>query len=231
MDWLLLIVNPKNVPLVEIVSMAEMGHFAGEVARAGKARGGGPLHAEAEGARVSVRSGRANVVDGPFAESKEVVAGFFAIDAATRDEAIALAERCPAARGAYVDAYAAPDRDVGGPADGSHFMLLLYEGPDLRDPDGAKYRAMVAFDGELKREGSYVESSQLSKDPTPARVAVRGGRTSVTDGPFAEAKEVAGGYFVVRAPDRGAAIELAKRCPHARWGTIEVRQVMKIGPT
>ena len=229
MDWLLMIVSPKDAPPGEVVSMEEMGKYAGEIARAGKARGGAPLHPEATGARVAVRAGYTTVTDGPFAEAKEVVAGYFAIDAATREEAIALAERCPAARGAFVDVYAAPDRDVVAAPDDTRFMLLLHESPELSDPDGAKYREMVAFDGALKREGSYVECSQLAREPEPARVSVRAGRASVVDGPFAESKEVAGGYFVVRAKDRAAAIALAERCPHARWGTIEVRELVKIG--
>ena len=89
---------------------------------------------------------------------------------------------------------------------------------------------MVAFDEVLRREGSYVESAQLPLDPPGARIEVRGGRAVVTDGPFTESKEVAGGYYIVSAADSQAAIELAVRCPHARWGAIEVREIMKIGP-
>jgi hypothetical protein len=53
----------------------------------------------------------------------------------------------------------------------------------------------------------------------------------VIDGPFAEAKEVVGGYNLVRAASRAEAIELAVRCPHARWGSIEVREIMYFDPT
>ena len=84
---------------------------------------------------------------------------------------------------------------------------------------------MVAYDDVLKGEGSYVESSQLELDPPGTRVRIRHGSTLVTDGPFAEAKEVAGGYYIVRAATRADAIELAKRCPHAKQGTIEVREL------
>ena len=230
MDWMLLIVNEKDAPPGEPVGIAEMGQFAGELGRQGKVRGGAPLHPEAAGARVAVRGGRATVTDGPFAEAKEVVGGFFVIDAANRAEAIEIARRCPHVRAGIVEVRALPDRDVEGPAAQTPFMLLLHMSPDLPDADGAKYREMVAFDEVLRREGSYVESSQLPFDPPSARIATRGGKLSVTDGPFAESKEVAGGYYIVSAADRAAAIELAKRCPHARWGAIEVREVMKIGP-
>ena len=231
MDWMLLIVNRKDVPPRESVGMAEMGQFAAEVGRQGKMRGGAPLHPEAAGARVEVRGGRATVLDGPFAEAKEVVGGFVVIDAANRAEAIEIAKRCPHVRAGIVELRPLPDRDVGAPAERSSFMLLLHMARDLSDADGAKYREMVAFDEVLRREGSYVESAQLPLDPPGARIEERGGKAVVTDGPFTESKEVAGGYYIVSAADRQAAIELAVRCPHARWGTIEVREIMKIGPT
>ena len=228
MDWMLLIVNRKDVPSGETVAPAEMARYGGELVAAGRARGDAPLRTEAEGARVRVQNGRALVTDGPFAEAKEVVAGYFAVDAATREQAIGLALRCPAARSSSwrVEVRAAPDRDVAGLAQGAEFMLLLHMPPELTDPDGAKYREMLAFDAELKRAGAYVESAALPLDPKPARVETRDGRIAVLDGPFAEAKEVCGGYYVVSAPDRAAALALAARCPHARWGDVEVRPIM-----
>jgi hypothetical protein len=231
MEFMFLIVDRKGPPSGEPVPMAEMGKFAGELASQGKIRGGAPLLPEATGARVRVRDGRAIVTDGPFAECKEVVGGSFVIEAASREEAIEIAKRCPHARAGIVEVRLAPDRDApGDPGPGTRFMFLLHMEPDLQDPDRSKYREMVAYDETLKREGKYVESSQLALDPPAARVEARGGRTLVTDGPFAETKEVAGGYYIVRAGSRAEAIELAKRCPHAKWGAVEVREVMKIGP-
>jgi hypothetical protein len=230
MEWLLLIVNRKDAPAGESVGMAEMGQFAGDLGRQGKLRGGAPLQPEAAGARVAMRGGRASVSDGPFAEAKEVVGGFFVIDAANRAEAIEIGKRCPHARVGIVELRPLPDRDVAGPANGASFMLLLHMAPDLSDADGEKYREMVAYDEVLRREGVYLESAQLPLDPPGARIETRAGKAAVTDGPFTESKEVAGGYYIVGAADRAAAIALAARCPHARWGAIEVREVMKIGP-
>jgi hypothetical protein len=229
MDWLLLVMDRKDEAPRESVGVAEMGQFAGELGRSGKIRGGARLHPHAESACVAVRGGRASVTDGPFAEAKEVVGGFFAVDAATRAEAIEIARRCPYTRAGFVEVHAAPDRDVVEAEPGTRYMLILHMAHDLTDPDGAKYREMVAFDGELKGESAYVESASLPLDPPAARVEQRGGKTTVTDGPFAESKEIAGGYYVVTAKDRTAALELARRCPHARWGTIEVRELAKPG--
>jgi hypothetical protein len=231
MEFMLLIVDRKGAPPGEPVEMAEMGMFAGELAGQGKIRGGAPLLPEAAGARVRVRDGRSIVSDGPFAESKEVVGGTFIIEAGSREEAIEIARRCPHARAGIVEVRLAPDRDVvADPPQGTRFMLLLQMPPDLTDPDRSKYREMIAFDDTLKREGKYVESSQLALDPPAARVEARGGETLVVDGPFAETKEVAGGYYVVQAADRAEAIALAGRCPHAKWGLVEVREIMAIGP-
>src|SRR5258705_50498 len=110
-------------------------------------------------------------------------------------------------------------------------MLLFVEGPDFAgDPDGAKYREMEQWTGALKDEKKYVECAGLAKSPPCARVEVRAGKAAVSDGPFAESKEVIGGYAIVDVPDRGEALAIARRCPHAGWGEVEVREVMKVGP-
>jgi hypothetical protein len=58
------------------------------------------------------------------------------------------------------------------------------------------------------------------------RVRTRDGRQRVLDGPFAEAKEVIAGYFVIEAPDIDAAVAIAARCPNAEFGSVEVREIV-----
>ena len=101
--------------------------------------------------------------------------------------------------------------------------------PGLTDPDGAKMREMIAYGEELEREGKLFETAPLAQDPPPARIETRGGKTLVTDGPFAETKDVVGGYSLVRAASRAEAIEIAKRYPHAKWGPVEVRETDLVG--
>jgi hypothetical protein len=109
---------------------------------------------------------------------------------------------------------------------GTPFMMVFLVGPGLGDPDGSKLREMMDFVEELKREGTFLETARLAHDPPPARIEPRGGTTLVTDGPFAEAKEMVGGYGLVRVGSRAEAIELAKRYPHVKWGAVEVREIL-----
>ena len=82
---------------------AEMAVYANGLAAEGRIQGGAPLHDEEEGARIRVRDGKTSVVDGPFTETKEIVGGFFLIEAKSREEAIELASGCPAARSGFVE--------------------------------------------------------------------------------------------------------------------------------
>ncbi|MGH7895358.1 MAG: YciI family protein [Candidatus Binatia bacterium] len=229
---MLLFMDQKGAPKGEPGGFAEMGKFAGDLASQGKLRRGAPLIAESAGARVRVRDGKAFVSDGPFAETKEVVGGFWIVEVASRAEAIEIARRCPHARYGIVEVHLAQWRDtVADPGEGTPFVFMFRMEPGLTDPDGAKMREMIGFGEGLKREGKFLETAPLARDPPPARLEPRGGKTLVTDGPFAEAKETVGGYGLVRVASRAEAIELAKRYPHAKWGPVEVREVMFFDPT
>jgi hypothetical protein len=91
-------------------------------------------------------------------------------------------------------------------------------------------RISLEYDAELKKSGHFLASSALKPVHTAKTVRIRGGNTSVTDGPFAETKEVLGGFILIEARDMEEAVALAKKVPVARYGSIEVRPEMKIGP-
>src|SRR5215475_1403905 len=88
----------------------------------------------------------------------------------------------------------------------------------------------IAHVETLRESGRLVVTYALQSTRKAATVRVRAGRPSVTDGPFAEAKEVIGGFFVVEARDREEAVELASRWPSARLGAIEVRPIEEALP-
>jgi hypothetical protein len=94
MDFLLIMITDRDAPADPSV-FPEMGKFAGELAAQGKLRGGSPLHPESEGARVRGDGPGQTVTDGPFTETKEVIGGYFLVDCGSREEAVALARRCP----------------------------------------------------------------------------------------------------------------------------------------
>jgi hypothetical protein len=108
------------------------------------------------------------------------------------------------------------------------YMLLMIEPPGQRatrtEAEGrAVYDRMVRFGDELKERGLLLGVESLQSQSRATRVQVRGGKPSVLDGPFAEAKEMVGGFFMVDVKTREEAVELAKRCPAAEWCTVEVR--------
>jgi len=233
MEFMVLFVDRERG---EPAGMAELKQLAGELARAGKLRTTVRLRPAGEGARVRVRDGSALVSDGPYAESKEVVGGFWIVEAASRDEAVALAKRAfetgeprPAERQGQVEVHSLslgrgrfPDSGRGTP-----FLLAFRMEPGLV-PDPAKMQEMKAFGDGLVRQGTLVETAPLTSDAPPARIVTRGVKTLVTDGPFAESKEAVGGYSLVRVADRAEAIALATRYPHARWGPVEVREIASL---
>ena len=83
----------------------------------------------------------------------------------------------------------------------------------------------IAYVDSLRSSGRLVLTYALQTTRKAATVRVRAGRRLVTDGPFAEAKEVIGGFFILDVRDREEALELASRWPSARFGVIEVRPI------
>ena len=107
-------------------------------------------------------------------------------------------------------------------------MLLIVEPLGQRETRGvelgkAVYQQMLDFTDELKRAGVLLATSALATAATrlqrPEGAAVR-----VLDGPFAEAKEMIGGFFLLNVATREQALEWAARCPAAAWATVEVRE-------
>ena len=110
------------------------------------------------------------------------------------------------------------------------YMLLIVEPAGQRqtrtEPEGrAVYDRMLAFSADLKRRGLLTMSQSLKTDAAGARVTTRGEKSIVRDGPFAEAKEMIGGFFLLTCATREQAIEIARECPAAEWATIEVREL------
>lgn len=89
----------------------------------------------------------------------------------------------------------------------------------------AVYDRMVRFSEDLKSRGLLTMAQSLKADTEGARVRVHGSQSTVVDGPFAEAKEMIGGFFILTCDTREQAIALAEQCPAATWATVEVREL------
>ena len=94
-------------------------------------------------------------------------------------------------------------------------------------PDPKAVAAMMKYNEELKKAGVLLGLDGLHPPSAGARVSFAGGKPTVTDGPFAESREVVGGYWMIQVKSRQEAIEWAKRCPGSDNEVIEIRQVQE----
>ena len=110
------------------------------------------------------------------------------------------------------------------------YMLLVVEkvGDRAARSQGegsALYDRMLRFSRDLTQRGLLTLSQSLKTDADGVRVHIQGDKSIVRDGPFAEAKEMIGGIFLLTCDTREQAIAIARECPAAEWATIEVREL------
>jgi len=113
------------------------------------------------------------------------------------------------------------------------FMLVIYNDPNLVDtlPEGeydGMMRECLAHADELRQEGHLIESRMLDDSKRARTVRMRDGRLAATDGPFAEVKEVLGGFNLIEAEDMDEAVRIAATFPWVRTGSVEIRPVQDI---
>ena len=113
------------------------------------------------------------------------------------------------------------------------FMLLIYNDTSMVDEmPPAEYdkemRQCLSHADELRRDGRLLDSQMLESPSSAKSVRIRRGNLSTVDGPFAEAKEVLGGFNLIDAKDMDEAVQIASEFPWARTGCVEVRPVRDI---
>ena len=217
--------------------LAEMGKFNEALIKAGALLAAEGLQASSKGARVRYANGRLKVTDGPFAEAKDLIAGFWLIQAKSKEEAVEWARSIPFQEGEVevrplfelpdfpVDPAEKPDgwrekeqqfRDAP-PArkPGTiRFMGLLKADTQTEAgvlPDEKLLAAMGAFLEEGARAGVFLSGDGLQPSSKGARVRFSGSKRLVTDGPFAETKELIAGYAILQFTSKAEAVEWAKR--------------------
>jgi hypothetical protein len=110
------------------------------------------------------------------------------------------------------------------------FMMLMIPAgyasaaPDAM-PSAEAVKAMMKYNKDLKKAGVLLSLEGLHPPASGARVSFKGGKPTAIDGPFAEVKEVLGGYWMIDVRSREEAIEWARRCPASENDLIEIRRV------
>src|SRR5262249_36208597 len=109
------------------------------------------------------------------------------------------------------------------------FMLLIVEPRGQRaerspEQGRAVFQKMLDFTDGLKARGVLKAVESLTSDSHATRIAVRAGKNTLTAGPFSEAQEMIGGFFLLDCASKQEALAIAALCPAAEWATIEVRE-------
>jgi hypothetical protein len=237
MKYLVFIICTDGLPGPEelAVMRRELPGWAEEVKGRGVYLLGRELDLPQTAATVRVRDGETLVADGPFAETKEFIAGINVLECTSLDEAIEVSAKCPISwfqaleirpfmAGLQLDDKAfAFGRGEDG--DARPYLLTMWMGGTPAAPfdDQAVIDEGEAWRQDLEARGLQVLGNALEGPETATTVRVRDGETLLTDGPFIETKEFIAGIDVVRCADRQQAIQLAAAHPIARYHAIEVR--------
>ena len=111
-------------------------------------------------------------------------------------------------------------------------MIVIPKGYESAAPDAVPsaeaVSKMMEYNRNLQQAGVLIALDGLLPPSTGARVSYKDGKATVTDGPFSEAKEVIGGYWIIQVRSREEAIEWARRAPMSNTEIIEVRQIQEM---
>ena len=207
---------------------ASFSSWVQETVRSGVNLQGGRLRPTADATTIKIRDGELIITDGPYAETKEQVAGYDVLECASLDEAVRWASRHPHSWLGSVEVRAlpdsAPDAPLPEPGEGKvRYMMLVCTDPAVDPREFARIEPVDPWVDEMNGRGIRLYGSELEPPGSARTVRVRDSRAIVTDGPFAETKEQIAGFDVLECADLDEAIEVASRHPMARLGMLEVR--------
>ncbi len=226
----------EGAPEDEATIRAGMPAWLGEMDRRGVRVYGHALKPVESATTVRVRDGESLLTDGPFAETKEFIAGFDILDCANLDDAVEAAALHPLSwfHKIEVRPFYIPELEGNeqlAPAiehrrQGERFLLLMCldgiaAAPEVEE---AVVREGLAWYEELKASGVAVYGAPLNHADTATTVSVRNGETVLSDGPFTETKEFIGGFTIIDCASQDEAVRLAAKHPLAHQHMIEVRQ-------
>jgi hypothetical protein len=189
---------------------------------------GSRLRPTADATTIKIRDGELIITDGPYAETKEQVAGYDVLECASLDEAVRWAGRHPHSWAGSVEVRAlwdgAPAVPLPEPGEGKiQYVMLVCTDPAVDPREFARIEPVDPWVAEMNGRGVRLYGSELEPPGSARTVRVREKHAIVTDGPFAETKEQIAGFDVLECADLDEAIEVAGRHPMARLGILEVR--------
>ena len=216
------------------------GQYTRDLLATGRADKGAALEPSHTATSLRVRDGKALLTDGPFAETKEQLGGFYLFKSDNLDEVMSWASKIPDAANGSIEIRPVPEMKgmppyppvAPKPADAKkEYLLLIYEPEKLwvNMPEAKKgevFGKYFAASSEMRKAGLFVDGAALAPTFDSKTVKLREGKRLVTDGPFAETKEQLGGYYRIWARDLDQAVSFAKKIPAVETGTIEIRPVM-----
>jgi hypothetical protein len=189
---------------------------------------GSRLRPTADATTIKIRDGELIITDGPYAETKEQIAGYDVLECASLDEAVRWASRHPHSWLGSVEVRALPDSapavPLPQPGDGKiRYMMLVCTDPAVDPREFDRIEPVDPWVTEMDGRGVRRYGSELEPPGSARTVRVRDSNAIVTDGPFAETKEQIAGFDVLECADLDEAIEVTSSHPMARLGILEVR--------
>jgi hypothetical protein len=222
-----------------IADMEAFNRALADQGRLGLALG---LRPSGRAVRLKLWPGFETITDGPFAEAKELVAGFTVFEAPSRDAALELLKRWPQSDTLATGEAVLELRETGCPggcaqvapaADGGdrQYVILLRsdEGTERdRIPPQDMLDALNGFNAVQAAQGRLLAGDGLKASSSGARVLLTSGGASVIDGPFAEAKELIAGFWMIKAGSMLEAIDWARTLPYPTgpYVEVEIREAM-----
>ena len=208
-----------GLPSAELIR--NVGRMVGEMVQSGKLLAADGLRSSAEGVRLKFTGGKRTVLPGPFVGGNELIASFAVLRVRSLDEAVDWASRIAAIDGdGEVDIRPATEPwDIGlgqRPEGLSTRRYIAMQKANAASESGAPPAAqeierMGALIGEMQKAGVLLSTGSLEPSSRAARLRTFGGKHTLVDGPFAESKELVGGFVILELDSRAEAIAWAKR--------------------
>ncbi len=220
--------------------LTEMGAFNEQLIKANIMLAGDGLQASSQGVRVRIAGKKTTVIDGPFAEAKELLAGYWIIQVKSKAEAVEWARKVPFKEGdvelrelyEVEDFPASPEEQPGGwrdkeqafreapkapprKAGTKRFLVALkadkFTETETSPGDPELFAKMGALMDEYVQKGAILGGDGLKPSRFGARIQYAGDERTVLDGPFSESKELLAGYTVLQAATKDEAVEFGRR--------------------